>query len=49
MTDLNRKDVAPTRSEIRADSRREFRLLLKALVGFAVIAAIIVIRIVFFE
>ncbi len=49
MRQLTRQEVAPTRAEIRADTRREFRLLLKAAVGFLVIAGVIWVRVVFFE
>ncbi|WP_166867096.1 MULTISPECIES: hypothetical protein [unclassified Salinibacterium] len=49
MSELTRQDIAPTRTEIRADTRREFRLLLKAAVGFLAIAGVIWLRVEFFE
>lgn len=49
MSELNRSDIVSTRDELRRDTRREWRLLLKAAVGFAILAGIVWARVVFFE
>ena len=49
MSELTRAEVAATREELRRDTRLEFRLIWQAVVAIAIIAAVIWVRVEFFE